>query len=273
MEPSAALAARALALVDLTDLSDTCTVDAIDQLCERAVGPYGHTAAVCVWPRFVSHAAFRLRGSGVVIATVVNFPAGGDGIDATIAETVRALHDGADEIDLVLPYRAFLAGDVGAAEAMVAAVRARGPPPQPAEGDPRDRQLPRPRPRRRPPLASRSPRGRLREDVDRQDEGVGHHRRRRGDAQRDPASPAGPSDSSPRAGSARLDDAAAYLGLADRIMGPDWASPPRSASARAACSTPSRRSSRATPLPGSPDRRGRTEGDGHAAAGDHPQEA
>jgi deoxyribose-phosphate aldolase len=110
--------------VDLTHLSEQCTEQAIDELCRRAVGPYGCTAAVCVWPRFVAQAADRLAGTGVRVATVVNFPHGGDGVTATVDETTQALADGADEIDLVLPYRSFLAGDTEAARRMVRAVRA-----------------------------------------------------------------------------------------------------------------------------------------------------
>lgn len=123
-EPSVDAARRALALVDLTNLDDTPTPEQIDQLCDRAVGRHGSTAAVCVWPRFVRQATARLAGSEVRVATVVNFPAGGTDVAATVAETTQALADGADEIDLVLPYRAFLSGDVAAAEAMVSAVRA-----------------------------------------------------------------------------------------------------------------------------------------------------
>jgi deoxyribose-phosphate aldolase len=55
---------------------------------------------------------------------VVNFPAGGEDVLATVAETEQALADGADEIDLVLPYHAFLEGRIGDAAAMVTAVRA-----------------------------------------------------------------------------------------------------------------------------------------------------
>ena len=40
-----------------------------------------------------------------------------------VALTNTALHDGADEIDLVLPYRALLGGDAAVAGAMVQAVR------------------------------------------------------------------------------------------------------------------------------------------------------
>lgn len=124
-----ARARRALASVDLTNLDDACTAEAVTELCRRAVGPFGQVAAVCVWPRFVVQAAGELAGSGVRIATVVNFPAGGDDIDATVAETVLAIADGADEVDLVLPYRAFLAGHADTSAAMVDAVRAAVPAP------------------------------------------------------------------------------------------------------------------------------------------------
>ena len=40
----------------------------------RAAG----VAAVCVWPQFVAACAGRLAGTGVQVATVVNFPAGTD---------------------------------------------------------------------------------------------------------------------------------------------------------------------------------------------------
>lgn len=119
-----ASARRAVALVDLTDLDDHCTPEAIDRLCRRASGRRGHTAAVCVWPRFVRQATTLLAGSPVLVATVVNFPHGGTDVAATVAETTQALADGADEIDLVLPYQALLAGDIASAEAMVSAVRA-----------------------------------------------------------------------------------------------------------------------------------------------------
>jgi deoxyribose-phosphate aldolase len=119
-----AAARRALALVDLTNLDDHVTSDDIDVLCARALGPHGHTAAVCVWPAWVRQAVAAVHGAEVRVATVVNFPAGGSDIGPVVTQTVNALADGADEIDLVLPYRAWLAGDVATAAAMVSAVRA-----------------------------------------------------------------------------------------------------------------------------------------------------
>lgn len=118
----AEIARRALPLLDLTDLSDACTAADITAMCAaaRASG----VAAVCLWPRFVAQAARDLAGSGVRIATVVNFPAGGEDVAGTLRETRAALADGADEIDLVLPYPALRDGRPEAARAMVDAVRA-----------------------------------------------------------------------------------------------------------------------------------------------------
>ncbi|MGD9996765.1 MAG: deoxyribose-phosphate aldolase [Ilumatobacteraceae bacterium] len=129
VDADAAVARRALPLVDLTDLSETCSVADVEELCRRATGRYGSTAAVCIWPRFVSLAADRLRGSGVRVATVVNFPLGGTDVGATVAETVQAVADGADEIDVVLPFTSFLAGYTSVAVSMVQAVRTATPPP------------------------------------------------------------------------------------------------------------------------------------------------
>jgi deoxyribose-phosphate aldolase len=119
----AALARRALRSLDLTDLSETCSDHAIDDLCARALTPLGPAAAVCVWPQFVARARDPLKGSPVRIATVVNFPAGGEDIERVIEDVNEALGDGAQEIDLVLPYGAVRRGQPGPAAEMVAAVR------------------------------------------------------------------------------------------------------------------------------------------------------
>ena len=105
----AELARKAIALLDLTDLTDDCTPAAVDSLCERAAR-YG-TAAVCVWPDFVAQSSAALAGSDVRIATVVDFPSGNERPFAVGLVTERALADGAHEIDVVLPFTAFAAGD------------------------------------------------------------------------------------------------------------------------------------------------------------------
>ena len=117
------VAARALPLVDLTDLADDATEAGARALCTRAIGPHGAVAAVCVWPRFVATARAALAGTPVKIATVVNFPLGGEDTVAVEDETARAIDDGADEIDLVMARRAFLAGRPGFAETQMVRVK------------------------------------------------------------------------------------------------------------------------------------------------------
>jgi deoxyribose-phosphate aldolase len=119
----AEMAARALRSLDLTDLTETCTDQAIDALCKKALDPRGPVAAVCVWPQFVKRSQENLKGSPVRIATVVNFPAGGVDVSRVVDDTQEALSDGAHEIDLVLPYEAARRGDLAAAAEMVEAVR------------------------------------------------------------------------------------------------------------------------------------------------------
>lgn len=99
----------AISLVDLTNLDDRCTPEAVAALCTRAA-EHG-VAAVCVWPDFVQQAAAALAGTGVGVATVVNFPTGDERPYAVSAVTGCAVDDGATEIDVVMPYRALLAGD------------------------------------------------------------------------------------------------------------------------------------------------------------------
>ncbi len=115
-----AAARRAIGLIDLTDLADDHSPDGIAELCRRA-GEHA-TAAVCVWPEFVATCATQLRGTGVRVATVVNFPSGAEPVEVVTAAVAAALADGADDIDVVLPYRAVLAGDLDQAAATVAAV-------------------------------------------------------------------------------------------------------------------------------------------------------
>lgn len=116
------MAARVLPLIDLTNLDNGCMPADVERLCAAATTPYGSVAAVCVWPAFVAQSVSLLSGTGVRVATVVNFPAGGEVSAATVAETVAAIDDGADEIDVVIPYRAMLRGDTAVVAELVRAV-------------------------------------------------------------------------------------------------------------------------------------------------------
>jgi deoxyribose-phosphate aldolase len=105
------IALRALALMDLTDLNANSSTEAVTKLCASTETPHGKVAAVCIWPRFVNVAKPLLKGSDVKIATVVNFPDGDVDTAPVVMETERAIKEGANEIDLVFPYRAFKRGE------------------------------------------------------------------------------------------------------------------------------------------------------------------
>ncbi|MGB0505742.1 MAG: deoxyribose-phosphate aldolase [Pikeienuella sp.] len=104
------MAKKVLSCLDLTNLNDDCTSEAVEALCQRAMSAAGHTAAVCVWPDFVAEAVQHLANSGVKVATVVNFPSGEEPAGAVMEMTENAVAMGADEIDLVVPYQSFLEG-------------------------------------------------------------------------------------------------------------------------------------------------------------------
>ncbi len=109
----------ALSLMDLTSLNDNDTDSVIHDLCISAHTPFGQTAAVCVYPQFINTALSTLaenHAQHVKVATVTNFPHGNDDVRRAKKETTAAVKAGADEVDVVFPYRAFIAGneDVGA---------------------------------------------------------------------------------------------------------------------------------------------------------------
>jgi deoxyribose-phosphate aldolase len=88
--------------IDYTTLTNTETTDDILELCKRAeeLG----TASVCIYPKYVSIAKKALENSKVKVCTVISFPEGTNTIEEKMAETEKAIADGADEIDMVLDY-------------------------------------------------------------------------------------------------------------------------------------------------------------------------
>ncbi|MFZ4059538.1 MAG: deoxyribose-phosphate aldolase [Ferruginibacter sp.] len=107
------------AYIDHTVLKPTTLVADVEKLCAEAI-EYGF-AAVCVPPLFVKKAKEFLTGSTVKTATVIGFPFGYSAIEAKVAETVLAIVDGADELDVVINISAiknndwqFLANEINA---------------------------------------------------------------------------------------------------------------------------------------------------------------
>jgi deoxyribose-phosphate aldolase len=112
-----------VALVDLTSLTGKETDAQIAALCAQAQTPAGPVAAVCVYGQYVARAVAELEGSGIPVAAVANFPEGDLDADRAVLETEQAVQAGAREVDVVLPWRAFAAGDRAGAMAVVEATR------------------------------------------------------------------------------------------------------------------------------------------------------
>ena len=77
---------------------------------------------MCVWPRFVAHARRQLPAA-IRVAAVANFPAGDGDVGAVRQEVQAIAAAGAQEVDVVLPWRALRDGDAASAEALLRAVR------------------------------------------------------------------------------------------------------------------------------------------------------
>ncbi|MBV5296906.1 MAG: deoxyribose-phosphate aldolase [Rhodoferax sp.] len=112
----------ALACLDLTSLNDHDSEADMARLCQRAQSRFGPVAALCVWPRLAAFARAQLPAH-IGVAAVANFPHGGRDIERAVGDTRQIVQAGAQEVDLVLPYRALQAGDETAVSALLTAVR------------------------------------------------------------------------------------------------------------------------------------------------------
>ena len=124
IQTNVALARRLYGLLDLTSLNDDDTEATVSTFLENATSSLGHVAAVCVYPAFVRLAAASLAGSRVRIATVANFPEGVTTLETVLIEIGRALADGAQEIDVVFPYQRYLAGEKQYAKTFIESCKA-----------------------------------------------------------------------------------------------------------------------------------------------------
>ena len=90
-------------------LQPTQTDDDVRAACSCA--PNSATASVCVKPSHVPLAAECLRGSSVLVSTVIGFPHGGTTTETKVAETELACRQGAREVDMVVNIGKVLSGD------------------------------------------------------------------------------------------------------------------------------------------------------------------
>ena len=87
-------------LIDNTLLKADATKEQIIALCEESK-KYDFKS-VCINPDFISLAKEILKGSDVLICTVIGFPLGSMTTKAKVFEAKDAIEEGADEIDMVI---------------------------------------------------------------------------------------------------------------------------------------------------------------------------
>ena len=95
-------------LIDHTLLTPNVSSAKIANHCQEAL-TYGF-ASVCVNPIFVPLAASALAGSTVKICTVIGFPFGAITTAQKVEESISAVRDGADELDMVIDLNAVVDG-------------------------------------------------------------------------------------------------------------------------------------------------------------------
>lgn len=96
-------------MIDHSLLHPTMTDKELDEGCRIAA--HYKVASVCVKPYYVRRAVELLRGTGVLVGTVVGFPHGGSATEVKRHETELACRDGAVEIDMVINIGKALSGD------------------------------------------------------------------------------------------------------------------------------------------------------------------
>jgi len=96
-------------MIDHSILHPTLTDEDLKRECEVAL-KYD-VASVCVKPYMVQRAASYLKGSEVLVGSVIGFPAGNSTTEVKIFEAETACRQGAMEIDMVINIGKALQGD------------------------------------------------------------------------------------------------------------------------------------------------------------------
>lgn len=99
-------------IIDSTNVNMTATRSEIETLCKEAM-QYGF-GCVCVNPVHVKLAAATLKRSNVKVSSTVGFPFGSSVTDIKAMEALRAVEDGATELDMVINMSLLKSGDYNA---------------------------------------------------------------------------------------------------------------------------------------------------------------
>jgi len=107
-------------MIDSTNVRATATKSEIEKLCKEAI-QYSFRCAV-VNPIYVKFGAKLLEGSNVKVCSTIGFPFGVSLPEIKALEAVKAVEDGAEELDMVINLSAFKTGDYKLVKRDIAAV-------------------------------------------------------------------------------------------------------------------------------------------------------
>ena len=107
-------------LIDHSLLHPTMTDEDLIKGCE--IAKQYNVASVCIKPYAVPLAVATLKGSDVLVGTVIGFPQGNSTTEIKLAETEKACKDGAVEIDMVINIGKALQEDWAYVEAEIKAI-------------------------------------------------------------------------------------------------------------------------------------------------------
>lgn len=110
MSDGDALARALIPLLDLTRLEDGDSADDIQAFCDKSRTSFGQVAGLCLYPRWLRLARGWRADRSIRLVTVANFPDGSGNAARTCKTIMQALDEGAEEFDVVFPYRDFMAG-------------------------------------------------------------------------------------------------------------------------------------------------------------------
>ncbi len=96
-------------MIDHSLLNPTLTDRQLEEGCRLAVDY--DVASVCILPYCLKRCAEILAGSTVKASTTIGFPHGGHATVVKVAETLQALRDGGQELDMVVNISKVLSGD------------------------------------------------------------------------------------------------------------------------------------------------------------------
>ena len=99
---------KIISILDYTSLKEKDNEKTVEGFCQKANTVLGPVAAICLYPKFIKYAKNLLQKSKIKIATVINFPHGNENLESIKKQIKKALKDGADEIDLVIPYQEYI---------------------------------------------------------------------------------------------------------------------------------------------------------------------